>query len=57
MAEANQRLQQTPTEAQARTMNAAIVTLSLRSAKEAVKLKLRCPCRKPNTIGLRQRIG
>jgi hypothetical protein len=41
MAEANARLQQTPTEAQAQTMNGAVVVLAWRSAKEAVKLSLR----------------
>jgi hypothetical protein len=38
MAEANARLQQTPTEAQAQTMNGAVVVLAWRSAKEAVTL-------------------
>jgi hypothetical protein len=41
MAEATQSIQQTPTAAQAQTMNRAVVVLAWRSAKEAVKLKLR----------------
>jgi hypothetical protein len=41
MVEANTSLQQTPTPAQAQTMSRAVVVLALRSAKEAVKLKLR----------------
>jgi hypothetical protein len=41
MVEANTSLQQTPTPAQAQTMNRAVVVLALRSAKEAIKLSLR----------------
>jgi hypothetical protein len=35
----------------------AVMTLARMHAKKSVLHALRCPCRKPKAIGLRQRIG
>ena len=54
MDEANHRLQQAPTTAQARTMSAAIMTLAQRSAIKAAKHQLRAQGLKPQHMARRE---